>query len=98
MSADSVGLAALCVTILSILVGFVWKSAVTATSHEIRIGTLESEHRGTTTELRSQIKELEGVINDLRQAVWNLTTRLKVNAARASQGQFDEGSERPPRG
>ena len=94
MSADAWGALAACVACLVALLGFVWRAAVTATSHELRITTLETEQKDTAAGLRSQIKELESVIDKLRQAVWDLTTRLKVNAARSSQGQFAD-SDRP---
>jgi hypothetical protein len=97
MSSDAIALASLCLAMLGILVGFVWRAAVTATSHELRIKNLEDDGRRTADGLSKQIKELEGVINQLRDTVWDLSTRLKVNAARASQGQFGDDTDRPPR-
>jgi hypothetical protein len=94
MSPDGWAALAACAMCLVALLGFVWRAAVTATSHELRITTLEGEHKGTAADLRAQIKELEAVINELRKAVWDLTTKLKVNAARSSQGQFAD-SDRP---
>lgn len=96
MSADALGALAACFMCLVALLGFVWRAAVTSTSHELRITTLETEHKGTAADLRAQIEKLESVIDSLRTAVWDLTTRLKVSNARSSQGQFAD-SDHPPK-
>ena len=86
------------VTILGALIGLIWKASATSTSHELRIKSLEDGSRDTTSDLRRQIKGLESTGEKLKEAVWGLTTRLRVSQARASQGQFDQGETDPPRG
>ena len=86
------------VTILGALIGLIWKAASTSTAHELRITSLEKSSNDIASDLRRQIKELESTIEKLKEAVWGLTTRLRVSQARASQGQFDQGETDPPRG
>ena len=96
MSGDTIALAGLCVTMLGILVGFVWNAAVTATSLKLRVSSLERDHGETANSLRAEIKELKGVAAELSKAVWKLTTRLEVNAAESRASQHDIGDTDPP--
>jgi uncharacterized coiled-coil protein SlyX len=97
MSADGIAFAGVALTLLLALLGFVWRAASTSTAHELRIASLEKSSNDIASDLRRQIKELESTIDKLREAVWGLTTRLRVSQARASQGQFDQGETDPPR-
>jgi hypothetical protein len=96
MSSDVIALAGLCVTMLGILVGFVWNAAVTATGLKMRVSSLERDHEGTAKDLRDQIRGLQVVIETLRSSVWELTTRLKVNAAEMRASQHDISDTDPP--
>jgi hypothetical protein len=89
MSGDVVGLVTVCLTILTILLGFVWKAAVTATSHDHRLTELEKDSTALST-----------ICKELNRSVVKLDKHLAVNEAAEhgrSQGQFDN-SDRPPGG
>ena len=97
MSSDAWGALVFGLTCLGALLGFVWRAATTSTSHELRITSLEDDHKNVATMLSTQIDKLNDVIEDLRQNVWRLTTQIKVNDARqGSQGQFAD-SDQPPK-
>ena len=89
MSPDAWGALAACAMTLTALLGFVWNAAKTATQHDMRLTGLE--RNGTKT---------EEAIDRLTDAVTRLDKHLYAaeKVARASVGQFDEGSERPPKG
>lgn len=83
----ALGFAGFAITCLSLLVGFVWNAARTATSHDHRIGTLEEKDKRT-----------DGAIDRLTVAVNRLDKHLyAAERLSKSQGQFDN-SEAPPRG
>ena len=85
MSGDAIAFAALCVTLIGILVSFIRKQAVTETEHRLRISALEGTHR-----------DLRAAVDSLTVAVTKLDKHLAVSDARASQGQFSEGDTDPP--
>ena len=88
MSPDAIAVTGLCLTLLGVLIMFVWNAAKTATSHDHRLGSLEKGAGETDT----AIDRLTSVVNRLDRHLY-----AAEKLQRASQGQFDEGSDRPPK-
>lgn len=93
---EVVAIVAMLGTILSAL-GVVWRvtwrAAVTTTSVDLRLASLESSR--TMTEARHS--KLEEAIDELTKAIYRLRADIRVNEARASQGGFDNSDTDPPR-
>jgi len=92
---EVVAVVAMLGTILSAL-GVVWRvtwrAAVTTTSVDLRLASLEAS-RSSTEQRHSKLEE---AIDELTKAIYRLRADIRVNEARASQGNFDNSSDTDP--